>query len=284
MGVKFENNKFYIDEDYIIRKQIHSAGAKPHTHDFIELSYVKKGHCVHIIDGHEYLASKGDLVFVNYNSIHSIPSGSGAEYINIMIKPEFIDFSLKGSKNAFSILALNDFKAFSDVVHRGHQVISFSGKEREKAEELLERIDDELIENSPGSEFIIRNCINILLTILFRKMELPMRDDSSDIASLPDYVKRNCTSSLSVEKLATKYGYNAAYFSRLFKNLTGKTFTEYISLCRVEYACNLLNRSDLSIEEIMTESGFSNRTKFFKDFSENTGMTPLNYRKENRLK
>ncbi len=284
MGVKFENNKYYIDEDYIIRNQIHKSGAKEHTHDFIELSYIKKGHCVHVIDSHEYLASKGDMVFVNYNSVHSIPLGSGAEYINIMIKPEFIDFSLKGSENAFSILALSDFKAFSDIVHRGHQVINFSGKEREKMEQLLDRIDDELRENSAGSEFIIRNCINILLTTLFRRMELPMKDNALDIATLPDYIKNNCTSSLSIEKLATKYGYNPAYFSRLFKNLTGTTFTRYLSLCRVEYACNLLKKTELSVEEIMNESGFSNRTKFFRDFSNFKGMSPLNYKKENGLK
>lgn len=284
MGVKFENNKYYIDEDYIIRNQIHKEGAKEHTHDFIELSYIKKGHCVHIIDGHEHLASKGDMVFVNYNSVHSIPSGSNAEYINIMIKPEFINQSLKGSENAFSILALEDFQAFSETVHRGHQVINFSGKEREKTEDLLDRIDDELCENSPGSEFVIRNCINILLTALFRKMELPMKGDSLKLSTLPEYVKNNCTGSLSIEKLASKYGYNPAYFSRLFKNLTGKTFTEYISLCRIQYACNLLARSELPIEKIMNESGFSNRTKFFRDFSKITGMTPLKYRKENGFK
>lgn len=284
MGVKFENNKYYIDEDYIIRNQIHKYGAKEHTHDFIEISYIKKGHCVNIIDGHEYLASRGDMVFINYNSIHSIPSGSGAEYINIMVKPEFIDLSLKGSENAFSILALNDFKAFSDIVQRGHQVINFSGKEREKIEELLDRIDDELLENSPGSEFIIRSCINILLTTLFRRMELPMKENAMDISTLPDYVKRNCTSSLSIEKLATEYGYNPAYFSRLFKKLTGKTFTKYLSLCRIQYACKLLENAELSVEEIINRSGFSNRTKFFRDFWEITGMTPLNYKKENDWK
>lgn len=279
MGLKFENNKYYIDEDYIIRRQVHSAGAKPHTHDFIELSYVKKGHCVHIIDGHEYLASRGDMVFVNYNSIHAIPAGSGAEYINIMIKPEFIDFSLKGSENAFSILALNDFKEFSDIVQRGHQVINFSGREREKTDELLQRIDDELRENTQGSEFIIRNCINILLATVFRKMELPMKSNDTDIRTLPDYVKKNCASSLSIEKLAVKYGYNPAYFSRLFKSLTGKTFTEYITVCRVEYACRLLTERNMSVEDVMCESGFSNRTKFFRDFSKITGKTPLNYKR-----
>ena len=196
-----------------------------------------------------------------------------------MIKPEFIDFSLKGSENAFSILALNDFKEFSDIVQRGHQVINFSGREREKTDELLQRIDDELRENTQGSEFIIRNCINILLATVFRKMELPMKSNDIDIRTLPDYVKKNCTSSLSIEKLAVKYGYNPAYFSRLFKSLTGKTFTEYITACRVEYACRLLTERNMSVEDVMCESGFSNRTKFFRDFSKITGKTPLNYKR-----
>jgi len=284
MGVKFENNKYYIDEDYIIKHQVHSAGANPHTHDFIELSYVKKGHCLHIIDGHEYLAGRGDMVFINYNSVHSMPPGTSAEYINIMIKPEFIDMSLKGSENAFSILALEDFSAFSSTVQHEHILMNFSGEEREKMDELLDRIDYELSENTTGSELIIRSCINILLTTVFRKMELPMKNNEKDITQLHMYIRENCTSALSMESLASQYGYNPAYFSRLFKKLTGYNFTQYLSSCRIDYACKLLRETSESVENIIYKSGYSNRTKFFRDFSRITGLSPLNYKKENCLK
>jgi len=167
------------------------------------------------------------------------------------------------------------------LVHKEHLVINFSGKDRERIEELIERIDNELNENTAGGELIIRSCINILLTTLFRKMELPMKNGNTDIKTLPEHIKKNCTASLSIEKIAAEYGYNAAYFSRLFKSLTGKTFTDYISECRVEYACSLLKSGNLSIEDVMYESGFTNRTKFFRDFAKITGKTPLNYKKEN---
>ena len=54
MGVRLENGKYYIDEDYIIKRQRHIIGAPSHTHDFIELEYFRKGHCTHIIDGCSY--------------------------------------------------------------------------------------------------------------------------------------------------------------------------------------------------------------------------------------
>jgi len=281
MGVKFENGKYYIDEDYIIKNQKHNSGAEPHTHDFIELSYMKKGHCVHIIDGCEYVVGRGDMIFVNYNSVHEIPKGDSAEYINILIKPEFIDRSLKGSENAFSVLALSGFEDFADTVQRGHMVVNFSGRERENLEHLLEIIDSELSENCGGVELSVRSCINILLTALFRKMRLPMKECTGMNAQLTDYIRENCASTITLEEAAAKAGYNPSYFSRLFKKYTGSTFTAYLTDCRIGLAAQLLTETEKSVEEIMYESGFTDRTKFFKAFADKKGMTPLKYRQKN---
>ena len=68
-------------------------------------------------------------------------------------------------------------------------------------------------------------------------------------------------------------------FSRLFKKQTGYTFTEYLTSCRIDLACRLLKETELKVSDIAAESGFSDRTKFYKVFSEKMGMTPKHYRK-----
>ena len=280
MGVRFENGKYYIDEDYIIKHTDNYKDIKPHTHDFIELSYVRHGRCVHIIDGHEYLTGKGDMVFINYNSIHEIASGKNTGYTDILIKPEFIDRSLKGSENAFSILDVDGFSDFADTLQRSHMVMNFSLKEREQLENLFRLIDSELQENSGGGELVIRSCINILLTMVFRKMRLPMRESMTMDIRMLDYIKDNCNMPVTLESVALKAGYNPSYFSRLFKNYTGTTFTNFLKGCRIERAANLLISTDMDVELIMSEVGFSDRTKFYKAFSEKYGVTPLKYRKK----
>ena len=279
MGVRFDNGKYYIDEDYIIKHSCSYKDIKPHTHDFIELSYVQHGRCVHIIDGHEYLTGKGDMVFINYNSVHEITSGKNTVYTDILIKPEFIDRSLKGSENAFSILDVDDFCDFSDTLQRSHMVMNFSLKEREELENLFRLIDSELQENSGGRELILRSCINILLTMVFRKMRLPMREGMSMDIRMLGYIKENCTMPITLVSVAMKAGYNPSYFSRLFKSYTGTTFTNFLKECRIERAANLLENTDMNVELVMSEVGFSDRTKFYKAFSEKYGVTPLKYKK-----
>ena len=279
MKVTLENGKYYIDEDYIIERRVLKMGAIDHTHDFIELTYMLKGHCLHIIDGHEYPASRGDMAFINYNSVHAMPPGGNAQYINILIKPEFIDQSLQGSENAFSILALKDFRDFSNTIPRGHLMMHFSGRERSQLESLMDCVDDAMNHKVPGSELIVRSCINIILTMVFRKMDLPMKDPNTLNNELLEYIRSNCTSPLSLESIATKAGYNPSYFSRLFKQYTGSTFSDYLVSCRIQVAAKLLEDTQMRVEDIISEVGYSNRTKFFKDFTEKQGMSPLQYRK-----
>ena len=45
----------------------------PHTHDFIELVYIKSGSGVHVINDRHYNISPGDLLFINYGT-HRTPS------------------------------------------------------------------------------------------------------------------------------------------------------------------------------------------------------------------
>ena len=285
MAIRFENGRYQIDENYIIRRQTHLHGAPAHTHDFIELVYQLNGHCLHVIDGKSYQVSRGDMAFINYRSVHEIPPTGNADYVNILIKPEYIHQSLLGSENAFSILALKDFADFSETAQKSHLMMHFSGGERVQLEGLIERMTDELSHPAAGSELVIRSCINILLTMVFRRMDLPMKDHTPLTHELLAYINANCAHSLSLEEVAKRAGYNSAYFSRLFKIQTGQTFTDYLTHCRIRLAANLLAESDAKVEEIISEAGFTNRTRFFKLFSAQMGTTPHQYRKriQNKL-
>ncbi|MBS7298787.1 MAG: AraC family ligand binding domain-containing protein [Eubacteriales bacterium] len=55
----------------------------------IELNYTVKGVCNHKVDNKEYMSKKGDLLFINYNQKHYF-TANDIEYINILIKPDFI--------------------------------------------------------------------------------------------------------------------------------------------------------------------------------------------------
>ena len=276
--ITYIEDKFYMNGAFFAKRKF-SHSATKHTHDFIEIVYVIKGKGTHIVDGRVYPVSSGDLLYVNYGSTHSFESVGGFDYVDILIKPEFVSESLKGSENAFSILTVKDFNDFADTVNKNNCVVSFVGEERRTVESLLSLMGGDSLTDDRGAHMIISSALNIILTMLFRKLSLPIEKDCAIDEKMLVFIKENCHAHITLESLAEGRFYNPSYFSRAFKAYAGMTFSEYLTECRIERARELLSSSDMSIEAIIGESGYSNRTKFFADFLGKVGTTPLKFRK-----
>ena len=94
------------------------------------------------------------------------------------------------------------------------------------------------------------------------------------------YVRENISAGVNLSSAAEHFGYNANYFSRYFKQLTGVTFTSYLSRVRIERACQLLNGDGrLSISEIAVQCGYNSAGQFISTFEKLMGLTPGAYRK-----
>lgn len=69
-----------------------------------------------------------------------------------------------------------------------------------------------------------------------------------------------------------------SYFSKLFKDVTGYKFNEYVNRIRIEKAKEMLEKSFITIDEVYRKVGFENRSYFGKVFRNLTGMTPKQYK------
>jgi len=65
-------------------------------------------------------------------------------------------------------------------------------------------------------------------------------------------------------------------------NIDKPGFKEYITEKRINEAEKYLTQTDLSIEEIQVKIGFTNKTRFFKEFSKYYNCTPGEYRKQHQ--
>ncbi len=271
-------NKYYISEGCYINKVQSGNNTPLHTHDFLEIVYIFSGAGVHIINNEEYPVRAGDALFINLGDTHSFNVPDKISYVDIIIKPEFISESLKGVENAFALLDIEDFKTFSKTVDQTNRLLRFSMSERKEIENLILLALKEQENSLPGKELMLHSLINTLLTFVFRKMALPMKQSVGVGNELLEYIKNHCAEPITMEETAHRHHYNSAYFSRLFKKQTGHTFTEYLYACRIDLACKLLEDTELDVSDIVAEVGFSNRTKFYKEFSNRVGTTPRRYR------
>ena len=283
MSVIQTGDKYIMDTDVAVFSSALAETVPEHRHNFLEIVYIISGKCTHVIDGEKYPVSRGNLLFINYNRIHAISGEPDSRYYNILIKPEFISENLTVPENAFALLQLADFEDFQKTVNSQNCVVTFSGNERDKIETLILSLEKEVKEKNPGYRLALKSGLNLLLIMIFRKMSLPLKIRFNGISEeLLEYIRANSSEKLTLGKLAKKCCYNPSYFSRVFKAYTGLSLTEYIKTVRIENACRLIETTDMKINDIFIEVGYSDKTRFFRDFKQLKSISPKEYRKVKR--
>jgi AraC-like DNA-binding protein len=98
------------------------------------------------------------------------------------------------------------------------------------------------------------------------------------IAKAKQFIREHHTEDLSLGQVAAAVHTSIFYFCKLFRKVTGTTFTEFVSRTRVEKAKNLLLNPNLRISEIAYEVGFQSLTHFNRVFKNVVGESPTEYR------
>ncbi len=254
-----------------------------HTHEFIEIVYARSGNACEVVDGVEYPVRHGDMIFMNYGSTHRTLVKEGSySYVTICFSPEVVGQTIITSENAFALLSLTAFNEMRSEAGGGR--ISFDVKERQTIERLLEDMLHEEQIKQTSWDRIMENYLNILITKMLRKTEYgSKRQEQEEVwQELAEYIEGNPDADLTLATLAKKCFYNPSYFSRVFKEKFGMSLVEYVNRKRIDNAVRLLCESEMSVDEILTKVGFSDRSNFYRVFSKFMGSTPADIRKQNK--
>ena len=96
------------------------------------------------------------------------------------------------------------------------------------------------------------------------------------------YIQRNYSIDLTANHICEHFSCSKSYFSHNFKSYTGKSFREYLTDTRLNYAKQLLEHSELNITQISFSVGFNDSNYFSNIFKQKTGISPLAYRKSKK--
>jgi AraC-like DNA-binding protein len=102
--------------------------------------------------------------------------------------------------------------------------------------------------------------------------------DSDRIKKVLEHVSENFKNQIRLDDVAQLANMSESAFSRYFKKRTRKTFSNFLTDIRIEYACKLLQNDKLSISQIAFDSGFYNLSNFNRQFKAIKKITPLAYR------
>ena len=93
------------------------------------------------------------------------------------------------------------------------------------------------------------------------------------------YIRNHYAAGLTVEELAGYLGVNRSYFYTLFKNKLQLSPKEFLTKFRISRAREQLILTEESVENIAVACGYHSTLVFTKNFKQETGMTPTEFRK-----
>ena len=92
-----------------------------------------------------------------------------------------------------------------------------------------------------------------------------------------EHIIKNFKENIVLKDVAAIAHMNPSAFSRFFKRINRKTFSEYLNEIRVGYACKLLLEEKYNISEVCFESGFNNISNFNRQFKKIVSYSPTEY-------
>lgn len=87
---------------------------------------------------------------------------------------------------------------------------------------------------------------------------------------------------MSLGEVAAAVGVHPVHLARTFRRHYGCSPGEYLSALRVEFACEQLAKTEVSVAEIALAAGFSDQSHLTKTFRRFNGITPGEYRRRMR--
>ena len=98
------------------------------------------------------------------------------------------------------------------------------------------------------------------------------------ISKAKTFIREQHAENLRYADVARFVGMSPFYFSKMFSQCTGLTFTHYLSRVRIEHSKDLLLNPDLRVSEIAYDVGFESVTHFNRVFAKIAGQSPTDFR------
>ena len=98
------------------------------------------------------------------------------------------------------------------------------------------------------------------------------------ISKAVEYIKINYNSEITLEEVSGYICISSYYFSKIFKEVTGKNYVDYITELRIEKAKEMLKSGAYSIKDICFEVGYNDPNYFSRVFKKVEGVTPSEFK------
>jgi len=259
-------------------------------YDF-ELLYVSHGEAATEMNGQRYILKEGQLIFLSAGIYHQneIVSRTNAQFIGI-----HFDFFDELDIQTEEDMVVNEDKVQLDKFCIEAVASSFSPLSDNPVYtpsltcvQLMEQLVYEFTNRSLGYELVCKALTLQILAYLLRTQITRQLEDTSihtiAIKKLMDAIQLEPSGTWNNKALAEIMCLNEDHMAKIFKRVARMTPGEYVSTVRHHHARRLLRETNLSIEAVGVDVGYSDPHYFSRIFRKHESISPKEYRKLSRI-
>ncbi len=154
----------------------------------------------------------------------------------------------------------------------------------DKSDRFVKTINSVIDELIKKDSFYQTKCIANLLSLFVSigRRTIPEKKyfEKESVSKACLFMSSNYFQQISNQQLAELTNLSLSYFLKVFKEKTNTTPQNYLTICRIENAKNLLKESDYTIRQVSESVGFTDPLYFSKVFKKIVGSTPSAFRKK----
>lgn len=259
----------------IMRLTKQNSFTRYHGHDYYEFFFMSQGSLTENRNGRHFLLQPGDSLLIRPGDFHGYPEWR---------KEEYVFYNMTVRKSLWSELeSLNPSLPWQSLKgSKEPRYLNMKGPDSEFCHYTLDwliRLDNE--------SYRRLGCLNFLsrMALQFWGDPYALKQESLPLwmRKLLDHLNNQEILQKGTTYLRENSPVSYEHLSRLFKIHTGLSPSAFIRSKRLVLARNLLVYSDMSVSEIAEESGYENLSHFHHQFRDETGESPLQYRKKRTL-
>lgn len=241
-----------------------------HFHSFYELSVIYEGSSDFCINGSSFSMGKRSLQLIRPSDYHRQLTGPDEHirYFNLMFSADFLSELLlqEIEKNAIPLYASANQVDWENIIQQIHKIYN-------------------IFHQDPDNTYyriFIRNTVELICLYILTHQSPASRSDlnipQESVRKSIFYIQKNYRSDIRLADAANAAGLSPSYFSSVFHETMGVSFSRYLLEYRLQIAERYLTASDLSIKQIAAACGFSSSSYFVTAFKEHCQTSPGAFR------
>lgn len=249
-----------------------------HFHNLTEIGICRYGDGDMYLDNDVCRYQNGTLTVIPENFPHiTVSDGENANFW------EYVFFDMK---SIVEELFPGNPVYQSQVIESLNKSAFISDEKKDKAiADIINLMIDEAKNKKPYYQKKISLQLKALIIELVRKCDVSLEEEQpvkgtnmAQIAAALDYINKNYDKQIKAIELANICSMSETHFRRIFEEYINMSPMDYVNLIRIQRACDLMKKTNDSMDLVAVKCGFSTTSTFNRNFKKYLNTSPYQWK------